>query len=49
MPIFPVNDDGAVLHYEDSGTCVGSGDYHTIFLIHGFMFHSGMLRVRTSL
>ena len=41
MPILPVNDEGAVLYYEDSGAPPGSRDYHTIFLIHGFIFHSG--------
>lgn len=45
MPILPVNDDGALLYYEDSGAPPGSRDYHTIFLIHGFIFHSGAPRL----
>ncbi|KAI0700599.1 alpha/beta-hydrolase [Cytidiella melzeri] len=44
MPIIPVNEGGAVLYYEDSGAPPGSKDYHTIFLIHGFIFHSAIFR-----
>ncbi|KAI0340788.1 alpha/beta-hydrolase [Trametopsis cervina] len=44
MPIIPVNEDGAVLYYEDSGTPLNSKDYHTVFLIHGFIFHSAIFR-----
>ena len=40
MPVAPVNDDGAVLHYEDSGAPDGSGAYLTVVVVHGFMYHS---------
>ncbi|KAI0092160.1 Alpha/Beta hydrolase protein [Irpex rosettiformis] len=44
MSILPVNEDGAVLYYEDSGAPPGSKDYHTVFLIHGFIFHSAIFK-----
>ncbi|RDX50214.1 hypothetical protein OH76DRAFT_463824 [Lentinus brumalis] len=44
MPTAPVNQDGAVLYYEESGVPNGSTDYVTIVLIHGTCFHSGIYR-----
>lgn len=45
MPIAPVNDDGAVLYYEDTGAPSQSTDYTTLALVHGLIFHSGTLYV----
>ena len=42
MPTIPVNGSGAVLYYEDSGSPGTTEDYHTIFIVHGFIFHGGM-------
>ena len=42
MPTIPVNDEGAVLYYEDSGAPEGSANYTTIIILHGFLFHGGM-------
>lgn len=42
MPTIPVNNDGAVLFYTDSGPPSEVADYATIILIHGFMFNIGM-------
>ncbi|KAI0089050.1 hypothetical protein BDY19DRAFT_122499 [Irpex rosettiformis] len=44
MPTIPVNDEGAVLYYEDSGAPQGAKDYSTIFLLHGFIFHGATFR-----
>ncbi|KAI0632494.1 hypothetical protein C8Q77DRAFT_1272422 [Trametes polyzona] len=45
MPIAPVNAEGAVLYYEDSGApFAGSKDYVTLVLIHGTCFHSAVYR-----
>ncbi|KAI0092042.1 hypothetical protein BDY19DRAFT_576011 [Irpex rosettiformis] len=44
MPTITVNDDGAVLYYEDSGAPNAAQDYHTIFIVHGFIFHGGSFR-----
>ncbi|KAJ3553765.1 hypothetical protein NM688_g3444 [Phlebia brevispora] len=41
MPVAPVNNTGAVIHYEDSGAPEGSTDYLTLVIIHGFIFHGG--------
>ena len=41
MPTIPVNSDGAVLYYEDSGPPNGTEDYTTIIVFHGFIFHGG--------
>ncbi|PSR70854.1 hypothetical protein PHLCEN_2v13295 [Hermanssonia centrifuga] len=39
MPTIPVNSDGAVLYYEDSGAPDGPDPYCTIVLIHGLIFN----------
>ncbi|KAL1950823.1 hypothetical protein VTO73DRAFT_5947 [Trametes versicolor] len=44
MPIAPVDDNGTVLYYEDSGAPAGSTDYITVVLIHGTCFHSAVYR-----
>ena len=41
MPTAPVDSDGSVLYYEDTGAPDGSKDYTTLVLIHGTCFHSG--------
>ncbi|KAH9942789.1 hypothetical protein B0H21DRAFT_779875 [Amylocystis lapponica] len=42
MPVAPVNDQGAVLYYEDTGVPPSAPqDYVTVILLHGAMFHSG--------
>lgn len=43
MPTIPVNDDGAVLYYEDSGPPEGVTDYTTVIILHGFVYHGGTL------
>ncbi|KAI0342328.1 hypothetical protein BDW22DRAFT_185251 [Trametopsis cervina] len=44
MPSVRVNHQGAVLHYEDSGVPFGSKNYHTVFLLHGFLIHGATFR-----
>ncbi|KAI0771129.1 alpha/beta-hydrolase [Trametes elegans] len=44
MPTAPVNDDGTVLYYEDSGVPAKSTDYITIVLVHGTCFHGAIYR-----
>ncbi|KAJ3553764.1 hypothetical protein NM688_g3445 [Phlebia brevispora] len=39
MPSAPVNSDGALMYYEDSGVPPGSEDYVTVVLIHGLVLH----------
>ncbi|KAI0755320.1 hypothetical protein C8Q80DRAFT_1217006 [Daedaleopsis nitida] len=41
MPTAPVDDNGVVLYYEDSGAPTGSIDYTTLVLVHGHCFHGG--------
>ena len=41
MPFAPVNEDGAVMYYEDSGLPSDSATYTTIVLIHGLGLHGG--------
>lgn len=43
MPTIPVNDDGAVLYYEDSGAPGDAPYYPTVFVLHGFIYHGGEL------
>ncbi|KAI0773416.1 hypothetical protein BC629DRAFT_1595179 [Irpex lacteus] len=45
MPTIPVNSDGSVLYYEDSGVPSVTHSYHTIFILHGFIFHGGSFRL----
>jgi hypothetical protein len=42
MPSIVVNDEGAVLSYEDSGAPAGKTDYSTVVILHGLVFHAGM-------
>ncbi|KAI0342327.1 hypothetical protein BDW22DRAFT_1357653 [Trametopsis cervina] len=44
MPTVPVDNHGTVLYYEDSGVPEASAEYHTIFLIHGFIFNGAIFR-----
>ncbi|KAI0690983.1 hypothetical protein BC835DRAFT_1280048 [Cytidiella melzeri] len=44
MPTIPVNKDGAVLYYEDSGAPEGALDYSTIIITHGLLFHGAVFR-----
>ena len=46
MPTIPVNDEGAVLFYEDSGAPQATEHYATLFILHGFMFHGGTSMIR---
>jgi hypothetical protein len=39
MPTLPVNNNGAVLYYEDSGAPSGKTEYSTIVIFHGLVFH----------
>lgn len=41
MPTIPVNKQGAVMHYEDSGAPLESNDYATLIIVHGAGFHGG--------
>lgn len=41
MPIAPVDDQGTVLFYEDSGILSSDEPYTTLVLIHGLMYTSG--------
>lgn len=44
MPVAPVDANGdIVLYYEDSGAPDTQETYVTVVLIHGAVFHSGML------
>ncbi|KAK7681683.1 hypothetical protein QCA50_015417 [Cerrena zonata] len=42
MPTASVNDEGAVLYYEDTGAPSQSTDYTTIALVHGLIFHGAI-------
>ncbi|KAI0775346.1 hypothetical protein BC629DRAFT_1290877 [Irpex lacteus] len=44
MPTIPVNDDGAVLYYEDSGAPGDAQYYPTLFVLHGFIYHGATFR-----
>ncbi|EIW51541.1 alpha/beta-hydrolase [Trametes versicolor FP-101664 SS1] len=44
MPTAPVDDNGTVLYFEDSGAPPGSTDYVTLVLVHGTCFHSAVYR-----
>ncbi|OJT12830.1 hypothetical protein TRAPUB_10665 [Trametes pubescens] len=44
MPTAPVDDNGTVLYFEDSGAPSGSTDYTTLVLVHGTCFHSAVYR-----
>lgn len=39
MPTAPVDKEGTVLYYEDSGAPEGSSTYLTVVLVHGLLFH----------
>lgn len=41
MPFAPVNEDGAVMYYDDSGIPDDSATYTTVILVHGLVFHGG--------
>lgn len=41
MPTAPIDDDGTVLYFEDTGPPENQTSYTTIVLIHGLIFHSG--------
>jgi hypothetical protein len=43
MPTIPVNAEGAVLYYEDSGAPNLNADYRTVFIVHGLIFHGSKL------
>jgi hypothetical protein len=40
MPAVPVDDEGSILYYEDSGAPPDSVDYTTVIMIHGYVIHS---------
>ncbi|KAI0770163.1 alpha/beta-hydrolase [Fomes fomentarius] len=44
MPTIPVNKQGAVMHYEDSGAPSESNDYATLVIVHGAGFHGASFR-----
>ncbi|OSD07584.1 alpha/beta-hydrolase [Trametes coccinea BRFM310] len=44
MPTAPVDHEGTVLYYEDSGIPAKSANYVTLVLIHGTCFHSAVYR-----
>ncbi|CAL1712123.1 unnamed protein product [Somion occarium] len=44
MPTAQVNEEGAVLFYEDSGPPADSTTYTTVVLIHGLIFHGAVFR-----
>ena len=41
MPTAPVNNQGVVVYYEDTGAPEGCEDYLTLVLLHGLSFHGG--------
>lgn len=41
MPSIPVDDNGTVLFYEDSGIPDVNGTYKTLVLIHGITYNGG--------
>ena len=41
MPLAPVDENGTVIHYEDTGVPKDSKNYLTVVLMHGILFHSG--------
>lgn len=41
MPTVPVNAEGSVMYYEDTGAPPDNKVYTTIALVHGLIFHSG--------
>lgn len=41
MPVAPVDENGTVIHYEDTGAPKDSKNYLTVVLLHGLLFHSG--------
>jgi hypothetical protein len=41
MPSAPINNQGAVLLYEDSGAPPGSTDYVTVFMLSAYLWHGG--------
>lgn len=43
MPLAPVNDEGVVLYYHDTGVPGNRTDYVTLIIIHGTIFHGGKL------
>ncbi|KAJ3555733.1 hypothetical protein NM688_g2410 [Phlebia brevispora] len=44
MPVAPLDENGTVLYYEDSGAPDASTDYLTIVLVHGMIFHGAIFR-----
>ncbi|KAH9937978.1 Alpha/Beta hydrolase protein [Amylocystis lapponica] len=44
MPAAPVDSNGTVLYYEETGAPKGSGNYVTLFLVHGTMLHGAIFR-----
>ena len=41
MPTAPVDNNGTVLSFEDTGTPRGTSTYLTVILVHGILFHGG--------
>lgn len=41
MPTIPVDENGTVLYFEDTGPPPSVTLYTTIILIHGLIFHGG--------
>lgn len=41
MPAAPVDDNGTVLYFEDTGAPHGASTYLTVVLLHGLLFHGG--------
>ncbi|CCM05546.1 uncharacterized protein FIBRA_07773 [Fibroporia radiculosa] len=44
MPTAPVDQNGTVLYFEDSGAPSSSDDYTTVMILHGAIFHCGTFR-----
>lgn len=42
MPTLPVDENGTVLYFEDTGPLQDQLNYTTIVLIHGLIVHSGV-------
>ena len=41
MPVAPLDDNGTVVYYEDTGAPEGSRDYLTVVFLHGFIYYGG--------
>ncbi|GJE93301.1 hypothetical protein PsYK624_094600 [Phanerochaete sordida] len=44
MPEAPVDENGTVLYFEDSGAPSGSSTYLTVVLLHGLLFHGAIFQ-----